>query len=225
MNIHTHTHTSVTAAINYYSPASRLGISLAWTAPSHIPHSSFSQTSSLSRPYSSVWEWSSMSQIFPSPNSGPRAWTLSHLPAAHLYTSCIFSIDLPGVFPSPAHSWASTLTHPFSRFLSLYTPSIYELSLNSVLALQGVKELQHGGGGLAGAREPWWLRVLLSGKLSRRHSQTYVYSVIYTRCISAPSSPIHCGICIRVTSTPITSRCSNSRQCLVKANPKPLLDL
>lgn len=29
------------------------------------------------------------------------------------------------------------MTHPFSRFLSLYTPSIYELSLNSFLALQG----------------------------------------------------------------------------------------
>lgn len=95
---HTHTHTSVTAAINYYIPASCLGIALAWTAPSHIPHSSSSQTSSLSSLYSSVFlsvnrGWSYMSQIFRSPNSSPRAWTLSHLPAAHLYTSCIFSIS------------------------------------------------------------------------------------------------------------------------------------
>lgn len=52
---HTHTHTPVTTAINYYIPASRLEIALAWTAPSHIPHSNFSQTSSLSSPYSSVF--------------------------------------------------------------------------------------------------------------------------------------------------------------------------
>lgn len=79
---HTHTHTPVTTAINYI-PASRLEIALAWTAPSHIPHSNFSQTSSLSSPYSSVflsvnrgWSYrgrSDRSQIFPSPNSGPRA--------------------------------------------------------------------------------------------------------------------------------------------------------
>lgn len=95
---HTHIHTSVTAAINYHIPASRLGIALAWTAPAHIPHSNFPQTSSLSSPYSSVFlsvnrVWSYMSQIFPSPNSGPRAWTLCHLPATHLYTFGIFSIS------------------------------------------------------------------------------------------------------------------------------------
>lgn len=102
---HTHTHTSVTAAINYYTPASRLGIAVAWTAPSHIPHN-FSQTSSLSVPAPPCSSLSTgdalLGHKYLPVQTAALGHELPHLPATHLHTSCIFSVSQESALLLPA---------------------------------------------------------------------------------------------------------------------------